>query len=167
MQRILISACLLGHRVRYDGGDKLCDADILQRWREQGRIISFCPEVAGGFPTPRAPAEISGSQGGAAVLMGIARVLEDRGRDVTSGFIKGANAALKQVTENGIRIAILKEGSPSCGSSYTYDGTFLGGTTNKSGVTTALLRAHGVQVFSELELLQAELYLNTIEADAA
>ena len=56
MQRILISACLLGAKVRYDGSDRLCDDPRTARWQAEGRLVPFCPEVAGGFPTPRAPA---------------------------------------------------------------------------------------------------------------
>jgi uncharacterized protein YbbK (DUF523 family) len=167
MQHVLVSACLLGQRVRYDGGDKLCQVEILQRWRTEGRIVPLCPELAGGFATPRPPAEISGSRGGSEVLFNGARVLEDNGRDVTAGFLAGAAAALKQAKAHDIRIAILKEGSPSCGSSYTYDGTFSGATTNEPGVTAALLKAHGILVFSELELVEAEVELMRIEAGAA
>lgn len=166
MELVLVSACLLGEKVRYDGDDKLCLNHTLLQWREEGRIVPLCPEIAGGFPVPRPPAEITDSRGGAAVLMNKARVVEITGRDVTVGFLAGAAAALAQVKRYGIRIAVLKEGSPSCGSAYTYDGTFSGGTASEPGVTTALLREHGVQVFSELELRQAEAQIKLMEAGA-
>ena len=165
MQKLLVSACLLGHKVRYDGADKLCGAPLLQRWLDEARIITLCPEVAGGFPTPRPPAEISNSAGGNAVLARQAIVIEKNGRDVTAGFVAGAQAALQLVQAHGIRIAILKEGSPSCGSAYTYDGAFSGGTTPQPGVTAALLKAHGVLVFSELELDEAAKAIERFELD--
>jgi uncharacterized protein YbbK (DUF523 family) len=167
MERVLVSACLLGEKVRYDGGDKLCLLETLQRWQAEGRILSLCPEVAGGFPTPRPPAEISESRGGAAVLAGDAVVVEIGGKDVTAGFLAGAAAAMATVRKHGVRIAVLKEGSPSCGSTYTYNGKFSGRTIDKPGVTAALLRANGVLVFSESELLEADICLKSIEASNA
>jgi uncharacterized protein YbbK (DUF523 family) len=166
-QLVLVSACLLGARVRYDGGHKLCGADVLQRWQHEARVVSFCPEVAAGFPTPRAPAEIADARGGEAVLAHRARVLEMGGRDVTEGFVAGAMAALQQVKRFGIRVTVLKEGSPSCGSAFTYDGSFAGGTTPLPGVTTALLRQHGIFVFSELELENADWQLRQLDATGA
>jgi uncharacterized protein YbbK (DUF523 family) len=164
MERVLVSACLLGQNVRYDGGNKLCQVETLQRWRAEGKVMALCPEVSGGFPTPRPPAEIAAPGGGTEVLMNRAKVIEISGLDVTAGFVAGAAAALEHVKTHRIRVAVLKEGSPSCGSAYTYDGTFSGGTTNKPGVTTALLRANGVLVFSEFELSEAEAELKRIEA---
>ena len=136
----------------------------MQRWRNEERIVTLCPEVAGGFPTPRLPAEISNAAGGSAVSTRQAIVIENSGRDVTAGFIAGAQAALTAAQTHGIRIAILKEGSPSCGSAYTYDGTFSGGTTPQPGVTAALLQENGVFVFSELQLDEAALKIQQLEA---
>lgn len=150
MQKILISRCLLGHPVRYDGGAS-GPFDRLAAWQAEGRVVGLCPEVAGGLPTPRAPAEIPGGQGGA-VLAGEAQVLTVQGEDVTAPFMRGAEIALAHVREHGIRIAILKANSPSCGNRETYDGTFSGTRVPGEGVTAALLRQEGVQVFSEHEL---------------
>lgn len=166
MHRILISACLLGQKVRYDGADKFCDSALLQRWSKEGRLLPLCPEVAGGFPVPRAPAEISNAQGGRDVLNRKASVFERSGRNVTAGYIAGAQAALQLVKTHGVRVAILKEGSPSCGSGYTYDGSFSGGTTQKPGVTAALLEENGVFVFSELELVGADALIRQLEASS-
>ena len=88
MEKILVSACLLGQRVRYDGGG----FDPLQQllaWQAQGRLVVVCPEVAGGLPTPRSPAEIPGGQG-ALVLKGERPVRTDQGEDVTQAFVRGA-----------------------------------------------------------------------------
>ena len=148
--KVLVSRCLLGHRVRYDGGASGPYPQLAQ-WQAEGRVIALCPEVAGGLPTPRAPAEIPGGQG-IAVLDGTAPVMTNDGEDVTAAFVSGAHQALALVQQHGIRIAILKANSPSCGNLLTYDGSFSGVKVQGQGVTAALLSRAGVQVFSELEL---------------
>ncbi|MNF83673.1 hypothetical protein D3C84_660000 [compost metagenome] len=153
MQKILVSRCLLGHRVRYDGGAS-GPFDELQQWLDEGRVVPLCPEVAGGLPTPRAAAEIPGGQG-AHVLDGQAAVITTEGEDVSAQFLSGAHQALELVKKHGIRVAVLKANSPSCGNLLTYDGTFSGVKVSGEGVTAALLKRHGVQVFSELELAEA------------
>ncbi|MCS3837886.1 uncharacterized protein YbbK (DUF523 family) [Pseudomonas sp. JAI111] len=159
MQKILVSRCLLGHRVRYDGGAS-GPFDQLQQWLDEGRVVPLCPEVAGGLPTPRAAAEIPGGQG-AEVLDGHASVITTAGEDVSAAFLSGAYQALELVQKHGIRIAVLKANSPSCGNLFTYDGTFSGVKVSGEGVTAALLKRHGVQVFSELELPEAAAALAT------
>ncbi len=153
MQKILVSRCLLGHRVRYDGGAS-GPFDQLQQWVDEGRVVPLCPEVAGGLPTPRAAAEIPGGQGGE-VLDGRAAVITTDGADVSAEFLSGAYQALELVQKHGIRVAVLKANSPSCGNLLTYDGTFSGVKVSGEGVTAALLRRYGVQVFSELQLPEA------------
>jgi len=163
MKPILVSACLLGQPIRYHGSDARCESPILERWVREGRVVALCPEVAGGLPTPRPPSEISQAAGGAAVLVGDARVMEKTGADVTTEFIRGANQALAIVRQHDIRLAILKEGSPSCGSGYTHDGQFAGIHIPKPGVTAALLLQQGVRVFSEMQLDEAAQFLAQIE----
>jgi len=160
MHKILVSRCLLGHPVRYDGGSS-GPFDRLAAWQAEGRVVGLCPEVAGGLPTPRPPAEIPGGQG-TAVLAGEAQVLTVQGEDFTAAFVRGAEIALRQVREEGIRIAILKANSPSCGNHQTYDGSFSGVRVSGEGVTAALLRREGVQVFNEHELEAAELALSLL-----
>ncbi|WP_442111377.1 DUF523 domain-containing protein [Pseudomonas sp. NUPR-001] len=155
LPKVLVSACLLGQAVRYDGRSS-GHPDLLQRWQAEGRVVPLCPEVAGGLPTPRPPAEIPGGQG-RAVLDGEAQVITVSGEDVSAQFLAGAQLALELVRRHGIRIAVLKSGSPSCGNLLTYDGTFSGNKVTGEGVTAALLRREGVLVFSELELEAAEL----------
>ncbi|SEM82795.1 Uncharacterized conserved protein YbbK, DUF523 family [Pseudomonas sp. ok272] len=157
MQKILVSRCLLGHRVRYDGGAS-GPFNQLEQWIAEGRVVALCPEVAGGLPTPRAAAEIPGGQG-AHVLDGTARVMTTEGEDVSAAFLSGAHQALALVQRHGIRIAVLKANSPSCGNLLTYDGTFSGVKVSGEGVTAALLARHGVQVFSELQLAEAAMAL--------
>ena len=151
--KVLVSRCLLGHRVRYDGGASGPYAQLAQ-WQAEGRVIALCPEVAGGLPTPRAAAEIPGGQG-VEVLAGKAAVITTEGEDVTEAFVSGAHQALALVERHGIRLAILKANSPSCGNRLTYDGSFRGVKVEGQGVTAALLTRAGVQVFSELELEEA------------
>ncbi|AZD32452.1 2-thiouracil desulfurase family protein [Pseudomonas chlororaphis] len=153
MHKILVSRCLLGHRVRYDGGAS-GPFGQLASWQAEGRVVALCPEVAGGLPTPRAAAEIPGGQGGE-VLDGLAQVITTEGEDVSAEFLSGARQALELVREHGIRIAVLKANSPSCGNLLTYDGSFSGVKVSGEGVTAALLKRAGVQVFSELELAEA------------
>ena len=161
MEKILVSRCLLGHRVRYDGGAS-GPFDLLEQWIEEGRIVPLCPEVAGGLPTPRAAAEIPGGQGGE-VLDGTAAVITTDGEDVSAKFLEGARQALDLVQKHGIRVAVLKANSPSCGNLLTYDGTFSGVKVSGEGVTAALLKRHGVRVFSELELVEAAVTLAALD----
>jgi len=79
LRSILVSSCLLGEPVRYDGRSVPCGQEIIQRWLAEGRVVPVCPELAGGLPVPRPPAELTGS--GPDVLAGTARVLEKGGRD--------------------------------------------------------------------------------------
>ena len=147
-QPMLVSACLLGLATRYDGGH--CRLDGLWELAARGLIVPICPEVAGGLPTPRPPAECQGGDG-AAVLDGRAAVRTCHGDDVTAAFLAGARAALEAARALGIRRALLKEYSPSCGSRWIYDGSFRSRLVPGQGVTAALLRRHGIEVLSEEE----------------
>lgn len=162
MQKILVSACLLGHSVRYDGGAHGPFAQ-LQQWQQQGRLLVLCPEMAGGLPTPRAPAEIAGGQG-AQVLDGQIALFDALGVDVSLAFIAGARQAEQLVREHDIQIAVLKARSPSCGNQQAYDGSFRGQLVAGEGVTAAALRRLGVRVFNEQQLLEAQALLVALEA---
>ncbi len=157
-QNILISACLLGSPVRYNGTDLLIDHPLLKQWEKEGRLISLCPEVAGGMPTPRAPAEITGGNG-ESVLLKNAHVIDSQGEDVTNQFILGANKALEFAQKNNCVAAILTERSPSCGSSIIYDGSFSGVRKTGMGVTTALLEQNGIRVFNQDQLDELKSYI--------
>jgi len=163
MEKILVSRCLLGHRVRYDGGAH-GPFDLLGLWHAEGRIVPLCPEVAGGLPTPRPPAEIPGGQGGA-VLDGQRPVMTEGGEDVTAAFVAGAEAALALIARHGIRLAVLKARSPSCGNVENYDGSFSGTRVAGEGVTAAALKRAGVAVFNETELAAAQRCLATLEGN--
>ncbi len=145
MEKILVSACFLGKQVRYDGGCQLLNSDILIKWQQQGRLIAICPEVEGGLPVPRAPAEI---------VAGINSVITEQGDNVTAQFDLGANKALSLCKQHNIKYALLKESSPSCGSSTVYDGTFKGNKIVGMGVTAALLNKSGIKVYSEKNIIK-------------
>ncbi|MDR3409713.1 MAG: DUF523 domain-containing protein [Formivibrio sp.] len=167
MQLILVSACLLGEAVRYNGGDNRCAHEFLQQWQREGRVVPLCPEVAGGLPVPRPPAEITQGAGGMKVLAGLARVVDSSGQDFSAEFSKGAELALERTQKMGIRIAVLKEGSPSCGTNTIYDGTFSGNKVANRGVTAALLQQAGIHVFSEMQIEEANRLLVRLEAETS
>ena len=139
MEKLLVSACLLGVGCRYDGKSVPC-ADVLAL-AEKYSVIPFCPEVYGGLTTPRVPSEISEG-----------RVYSADGRDVTMQFERGADEAVRLCKALGIKKAVLKEKSPSCGTGEIYDGSFTGRMTVGDGISAAALRRAGVEVFGESEV---------------
>ena len=141
MEKVLISACLLGVNCRYDGGN--CRVSIPNDWA----LVPFCPEMAGGLGVPRYPAEITGGDGND-VLAGRARVINSLGKDVTEEYIAGAQAALAICRKEGVTRAILKSRSPSCGLSQIYDGSHQNVLRPGPGVCAALLGQHGIKVES-------------------
>ncbi|MNP16387.1 hypothetical protein D3C76_1087780 [compost metagenome] len=143
---------MAGLQVRYNGTHRL-DHRILTLI-EENQAISVCPELLGGFTTPREPAEIVGGDG-EDVLDGTARVIDRTGQDVTDMYLKGAYETLNKAQEVHATIIVLKEFSPSCGSSMIYNGEFKGQAIAGNGVTTALLRRYGLQVISEEQLTDA------------
>lgn len=140
MKRI-VSACLCGLRTRYNG-DSSEDPEVLQHLK-RGDAIPLCPEQLGGLPTPREPVEFRGGDG-QAVLRGKARVLGfQTGEDLTDNLLRGARELLEMAKRLGVRSAILKEGSPSCGLHWVkVDGRW----KNGMGVTAALLREAGIEL---------------------
>lgn len=163
MIRILVSSCLLGNAVRHNGKDARIEDAILSKWKQEGRVVAFCPELAGGFAVPRPAAEIV-SGDGLAVWEGKAEVKENTGRNVTRLFVKGAKEALEKAKELNVQLAVLTDGSPSCGTSYIHDGTFEGGTRPGFGVTAALLERNGIAVFGEKQLSEAAEFLLRVQS---
>ncbi len=145
MKKTLVSACLLGVNCRYDGGN--CRNEDVLKHSKTDEIIPVCPEEAGGLPTPRPPVEIVGGDGND-VLDGKAKVLTADGEDKTDEYLKGAQHALKLAISQSATCAILKSNSPSCGCTKIYDGSFSGKLAAGDGVTTALLKRHGIKVIS-------------------
>ncbi len=141
MEKIFVSSCLLGAPVRYDGKGQALKHPQLATWQQQKRIVSFCPEVAGGLPIPRAPAELKSQ-----------KVITKSGEDMTAEFELGAQRALRFCKLNHIRFALLKESSPSCGRNNIYDGTHSGIKIIGMGLTAALLEQNDIKVFSEMQI---------------
>jgi uncharacterized protein YbbK (DUF523 family) len=152
MKRILVSACLLGRPVRYDGAARTMIDDRLQRWEAEGRLVGFCPEVAAGLPTPRSPAEIADGQTASMVLGGQGVVRDAQGADVTPAFVAAARLTVAQARRTGCRWALLTDGSPSCGASFVYSGRFDGVRRAGRGVVAEALAASGVAVFSPADI---------------
>lgn len=163
MERILISACLVGRPVRYNGTEKSHDSvETISRWQDEGRLVLLCPEVAVGFPTPRPPAEIIGETddcNGETVLSGNARVLENEGADVSELYIQAARDTVDFAERHGCLHAVLTDGSPSCGSTFIYDGSFTGNRKPGMGTTTAALRNAGVRVWPETAIAELDFLL--------
>lgn len=151
MAVIVVSACLLGHPVRYDGSALELDGSWLGVLAGRHTLCPFCPEAEAGLPTPRPCAEIIGGDGHD-VLHGMAEVVDVAGRSLTDAFRLAAARALDFCREQGAAMAILTEKSPSCGSTSIYDGTFSGSRREGRGVTAALLIEAGLVVFSQHQL---------------
>lgn len=166
MQLILVSACLAGEAVRYDGSQQRPASAILDRWLAEGRVVAVCPELAGGLAVPRPPAEIAGVGGGDSVLEGSARVVDAQGGDMTAAFVRGARSIVELAQEQRIRLAVLKESSPSCGSRTIHDGSFGGRKIPGRGVAAACLERAGVRVFGEGQLAEADALLRHLETAA-
>ena len=147
---ILISACLAGRNVKYNGGNNA--VPWLCRWieRHKEQVLLVCPEVMGGLPTPRLPAEIQSKESGSGIFLNNRYVVNKAGEDVTAQFLLGAEKVLEIANRYHITAAVLKSNSPSCSGSYIYDGTFSGTRITGQGITAALLIKHGVKVYSEI-----------------
>lgn len=146
---IVVSSCLAGLEVRYNGTHRLDNR--IQELVDNNKAIMICPELLGGFTTPREPAEIVGGDG-EDVLQGNAQVINRLGKDVTDMYVKGAYETLRIAQEVHAEVIVLKENSPSCGSSMIYNGEFTGDKIVGNGVTTALLIRNGLRVISEEQL---------------
>ncbi len=162
MEKVLISTCLLGEIVRYNAQQIQFENPILKQWGREGRLVPVCPEVEGGLPVPRSPAEIQGGDG-SSVLAGESFLWTTEGQDVTENYLNGARQALQLAQQFLIKIAILKEDSPACGSHFIYDGNFSGTRKPGKGVAVALLEDHEIRVFSEDQLFEAAEYLSRLE----
>lgn len=134
-EKILVSACLLGTNCKYSGGNNYTEEVI--EFLKDYEIIPVCPEQLGGLPTPRPASEIIGD-----------KVMNNKGTDVTSNYQKGAEETLKIAQLLGIKKALLKAKSPSCGNGKIYDGTFSGILTTGDGITTKLLKENNIEVIT-------------------
>ncbi len=147
----LISACLCGVNCKYNGGNNL--NPYFSELLADGELLPVCPEQLGGLPTPRSACEIAGGTG-KDVITASALVINRNGLDVTCALMKGAEETLSLAIHANVDGAIMKSGSPSCGNGAIYDGTFTRKMIEGDGVTTAMLKQHGFQVWNEQEFLR-------------
>ena len=139
MEKILVSACLLGINCKYDGNNNKNDK-VLEYIKDK-EVIPICPEIMGGLSTPRVPSEILNN-----------KVITKEGLDVTNNFFKGANEVLYLAKLFNVKKALLKAKSPSCGVGEIYDGTFTHTKINGDGITTRLLKENNIEVLTENDL---------------
>lgn len=139
MEKILISACLIGDKTRYDGRSNY--TPLIKDLLEKYELVPFCSEVEGGLSIPRKPSEIIKD-----------KVVSVDGKDVTKNYLKGAEKALNICKYLDIKIAILKDGSPACGVHEIHDGSFKGKKIKGMGITASLLSRNGIKVISEDEI---------------
>lgn len=138
---VMVSRCLSGERCRWDGN--ILKDGILEKLKNC-RAALICPEMDGGLPCPRPASEINGGDG-FDVLDGKSTVLDTEGHDVTDNYLKGAQVALNKALNEAIKLAYLKERSPSCGVRAIYNS---GKLVSGIGVTAALLERHGIKLVS-------------------
>ncbi len=136
MEKLIISACLLGTNCKYNGGNNY--VNIVEELKKKYELIPICPEVMGGLDIPRISAEIKD---------GI--VINKEGIDVSSYFNKGALMVLDTIKKLNIKYAVLKDGSPSCGSTYIYDGSFNNIKISGMGITAKALYEKGIIIYNE------------------
>ena len=137
--RILVSACLLGVGCRYDGQSN--QLPQLEQLMKKHTCIPVCPEIFGGLPTPRVPAERQGN-----------KVIAKDGQDVTENFVRGTAEVLRLADLYHCKAALLKERSPSCGSGQIYDGTFTKTLVEGDGLTAQMLKKKGITVYGESQI---------------
>lgn len=135
-KKILVSACLVGQKCRYDGGH--CSRDPILELSQNFEVIPVCPEEMGGLPTPRESSEIQNDN----------RVITKSGRDVSEEYNRGAAMAAKIAEENNVQEAYLKSNSPMCGCDIIYDGTFTRTKIGGDGILTRLLKQKKIKVHS-------------------
>ena len=137
--KIAVSACLLGENCKYNGGNNFSQKVI--EFVKGHEVVPLCPEVLGGLPVPREPAEI---------VRGV--VMQKNGNSVDAEFRKGAQIALKKILDREIELVILQSRSPSCGVNMIYDGSFSGKLISGKGVFADLLQKNGIKVIDVSDL---------------
>lgn len=158
-QKIFVSACLLGEPVRHDGRDNLIQNAFVAELRASGRLVSLCPEMAGGLTAPRPFAHIK--------QRFPLHIITTDNQDVTEEFLAGADAALELAKKQGCVAALMKAGSPSCGNNAVMGGSFSGILTEGAGVVAQELIHKGIPVFNEHQIDALEAYLAHSEAEIA
>ena len=129
----------MGVGCRYDG--KSNQLPQLEQLMKQHTCIPVCPEIFGGLPTPRVPAERQGS-----------KIMTQDGQDVTQQFVRGTAEVLRLAYLYHCKAALLKERSPSCGSGQIYDGTFTKTLTEGDGLAAEMLKRKDIAVYGESQI---------------
>lgn len=144
--KVIVSACLLGENTKYNGSNNK-NIELLELLKGH-EIISVCPEVFGGLPIPRYPAEIKDS-----------KVINSHYEDVTNEYLKGAQISLQKALDNNVKLAILQSRSPSCGYLKIYDGTFSKKLIRGNGIFVQKLLDHNIEVIdvSDIEKIREKL----------
>ena len=149
--KLLVSSCLLGIDVKYDGGNNKIEG--LEKLGDIFNIFPVCPEVDGGMVVPRLPSEI--------INTSPLSIQNEFGIDVTDYFKYGAISALNICKKCNIKIALLKSNSPSCGNIKIYDGTFSGTLVDGIGITANTLQHNKIKVFNENQIEELYNYIKT------
>ncbi|WP_101772442.1 DUF523 domain-containing protein [Peptostreptococcus faecalis] len=149
-ESVIVSACLIGINCKYNGENN--HDENTMKYLDKYNIIPVCPEQFGGLSTPRIPSEIEYGFEGKDILDSRAKVYDKNGKCVSKEFILGAEKTLKIALENDVKLAILKESSPSCGSKQIYNGKFENTKKMGMGVTSALLKKYDICVISESDI---------------
>lgn len=103
-----VSACLLGERVRYDGGHKL-DHTITDGLGRLFRFVPVCPETGCGLPTPREAMRLEGNPAAPRLMTHHSRI------DLTDRMLDWCRMKARELEGEGLCGFILKKNSPSCG----------------------------------------------------
>ena len=143
-KKLLISSCLIGKNVKYNGSSNKLDDETLSSLEENFILIDFCPEVEGGLPTPRTPCEI--------ISQNPLKIINKKGIDKTKEFTQGAKLTLDLCKKQDISISLLKANSPSCSSKYIYDGTFSSKKIEGLGITAQLLKNNNITLYDEINI---------------
>ena len=138
--KIMVSACLIGEKCKYNGKDNY--SEKLIEYIKDHEIIAVCPEVAGGLPIPRIQCEIVDG-----------KVLNKEGESKDAEFRKGASICLKRALDEKIDLAILQARSPSCGVKQIYDGSFSGKLIDGKGIFAKMLSENGINVMDVEDIL--------------
>jgi uncharacterized protein YbbK (DUF523 family) len=131
---IAVSACLLGVNCKYNGGHNL-KPEVIDYLRGK-EILPICPEVFGGLGTPRIPSEIQAD----------GRIINEVGDDVTTQFENGKDKTIELLRKHQVKQVILKDGSPSCGYRFIYDGRFKHHRIQGEGIIAKALREAGFDI---------------------
>lgn len=149
--KVGMSSCLAGKKCTYDGSDNFIKGidKFIDCFKEH--VIMVCPEVLGGLPIPRNPAEIQRRDSWL--------IQTNQGQDVTNEYIQGAKKALQIFLDNHVEVALLKFRSPSCGNDGVYDGHFSHILVEGQGVFAQLLEENGIKVFNERQIFEFLKYI--------